>query len=401
MKHTFSLSIFILLLSALFQACQSNDEPTPEPVETYPLETPRSVLVYMVANNNLGNEYSRYDVKDSIEMQAALDTVKGLEGELLVFRAPYKNTPVLLRLRPNQCADTLVTYSDPNFQCLSESGMKQVLDDSRRFVKAKEHGLILWSHGTGWVQDGVEDVNSRLRSYGMDGSMKMNVTSLASVLESGYNFDWLYFDCCYMNSIEVAYQLRNAVPLIVGSVTELPAEGMPYHRNVPCFLKAGGADLVQAARNTFEWYDSKEGSDRTCTMSVIETKNLPALAAAVKEIYQKCDPSLPTNYTPQRFENVSVSSCKFFDLDNYLEALCLDPQGTERFEGAQSALDNYRLAQSNAVRYNASTPLLWNSLYLTHCCGLSTYILRTPANVSYKNYDTLDWYSDVASNLNL
>ncbi len=400
MKRITSLILYLLTLGALLAGCTNGDEPDPEPVPEYPREASRSVLVYMVANNNLGNSYSRYDARDMAEMQRAMDSITTLDGELLVFHAPYQDTPVLLRMRPNMDPDTLVVYSEADFKCLTESGMKRVLNDSRDFVHTSEHGLVLWSHGTGWIQDGVEPARSSMRSYGMDGDMKMNVTSLAAVLESGYDFDWLYFDCCFMNSVEVAYELRRAVPLIVGSATELPAEGMPYQHNISEFLHPGGSDPVAAGRNTFAYFDAMAGVDRTCTMSAIRTAGMDRVAAAVGAIYAAADPKLPVNYAPQRFENVSMSTCRYYDLGNYLKALCLTDDGEERFEGAAAAYAEFEGAMDEAIIYKAATPKLWNSLPLTYHCGLSTYILRDAASASYKNYDTLSWYADVASKLN-
>lgn len=398
MKNLTSLILMILISGLVFASCEKI-EPDPEPVPEYPKETSRSVLVYMVANNNLGNSYSHYDTNDLREMQWAMDSVKGLDGELLVFHAPYSDTPVLMRMRTDNEPDTLKTYTDIGFKCLSEEGMKQVIKDSREFIHARENGLVLWSHGSGWVQDGFEDVSAKRRSYGVDGDMRMNVNSLASVLESGYNFDWLYFDCCFMNSVEVAYELRNAVPLIIGSATEVPAEGMPYQKNVPEFLKPGGSDPEAAAMSTFKWYDSQVGINRTCTMSAIRTASIDKLAQAVKAIYIASDGTLPSEYSPQRFENVNVSSCRYFDLDNYVQALCIDTDGTDRFEGAGEALAAFRRAMDEAVIYKAATPKLWNVVPLTYHCGLSTYILRNSESVNNKNYDTLSWYADVASEL--
>ena len=399
MKNLTSLILMILTFGLPFVACDNSSEPDPEPVPEYPKESARSVLVYMVANNNLGNSYSHYDANDLSEMQWAMDSVKGMDGELMVFRAPYNGTPVLLRMRADNAPDTLKFYTDQSFKCLSEEGMKQVINDSREFVHAAEHGLVLWSHGSGWVQDGFEDASGKRRSYGVDGDMRMNVTSLASVLESGFDFDWLYFDCCFMNSIEVAYELRNAVPLIIGSATEVPAEGMPYQYNVPEFLKKGGSDPLTAAQNTFKWYDSQVGINRTCTMSAIRTSAINKLASAIKAIYIASDGTLPPSYSPQRFENANVSSCRYFDLDNYIEALCIDTDGADRFDGATEALAAFRAAMDEAVIYKNATPKLWNVVPLTHHSGLSTYILRNPDSANNKNYNTLSWYADVASEL--
>ena len=75
----------------------------------------------------------------------------------------------------------------------------------------------------------------------------MNVTTLARVLEDE-NFSFIYFDCCFMMSVETLYEMRNTAPVIAGSVTELPVDGMPYHLNLSSFFRQGSADLIQAAK---------------------------------------------------------------------------------------------------------------------------------------------------------
>ena len=85
-------------------------------------------------------------------------------------------------------------------------------------------------------------------AFGFDKGQKMNLTTLARTLQ-GQNFGFVYFDCCYMGSVEVAYELRHA----------MPSNGMPYNRNIRCFF-APEADLLTAARNTFELYDGEFGA---------------------------------------------------------------------------------------------------------------------------------------------
>jgi len=55
----------LILLLAILSGC-SGDEPSPEPTPG----SPRTVLVYMIANNNLGYpyEWAQYDLRDIAEM---------------------------------------------------------------------------------------------------------------------------------------------------------------------------------------------------------------------------------------------------------------------------------------------------------------------------------------------
>ena len=120
---------------------------------------------------------------------------------------------------------------------------------------------MLWSHGDGWLQNGSDDKTlpgldqapedgaavldvPSVAGWGMENSRKMKVSTLARTLEQSQPIDFVYFDCCYMASVEVAYEMRRATPVIVGSVIELPAEGMPYHKTPQHLFRTSWPDPV-------------------------------------------------------------------------------------------------------------------------------------------------------------
>lgn len=363
----------------LLTAC--HDEPDPAPVPT----VDRTVLVYMVASNNLGA--GRYDLSDISEMQKAAQAGDITDGRLLVYHVPSSGDPVLKEVTASG-VDTLVMY-DSETLSVSSKRMRAVFDDMQRLAPARDYGLVLWSHGSGWLQDGIDDELDNAGdkvaplAFGQDKGQKMNLTTLARTLE-GQNFSFVYFDCCYMGSVEVAYELRHATPLIVGSPSELPVNGMPYDRNVRCFF-APEVDLLTAARNTFDYYDNEFGSGRTCTISVINTAALDGLAAAVRDIYSSASAPWPAGYKPQRY--MTEARCYHFDLAHYMEALAAD----------EARLAEFSKAMSKAVLFEAATPYLWNRLEIKSHCGLSTYIFENEAQSRIKGYNTTSWFSDVAS----
>ena len=379
---------------ALMSSCSGhNDEPDPGPVGT----ARRAVLVYQVANNNLGS--SQYDIMDIREMlTAARSGDIPSDCRLIVYNdgpagRGTSSDPVLMEITPAG-ADTLITYSRADLS-VTPARMNLVFDDFERIAPADDRGLILWSHGTGWLQDGIATPADRRRSFGYEpGGKMMNITTLASVLGSR-DFGFVYFDCCYMASVETLYELRQCSPRFVASVTELPVQGMPYHLNIREFFAQGEPRLIQAAANTFQAYNELSGQARTCTMSVIDASAIDDLADAVKAIYSKAPSSFPDGCNPQRYTVTSAAACYYFDLRDYLASLC------RTIEQGDTLMADFDAAMTRCVLYSAATPMLWNSIPLTECSGLSTYILRNSDSVTRKNYNTLSWYSDVASALNI
>lgn len=403
------LKIFALaamvLLNAAMTACSDPDEPAPAPdPDPAPGEkVERVVLVYMAAYNNLGSNGSyspgNFDLADLAEMKKAAQNGAFGHNRLLLFHTRYGEAPVLKEITSDGKERTLVTY-DASFSPVVAANMSRIISDAKTHAPARNYGLVLWSHGNGWLQTGISESAPAKRAFGDHVGRSMNVTTLARVLR-GEEFDFVYFDCCFMAGVEVAYELRDVTPVIVASASELPSAGMPYDLTLP-FLMADRANLPRAAEATFGYYDAMSGSSRTCTMSVISTAGLPHLAEAVRNLYMNFS-SLPSNITLQQF--VSPKDGRFYgyfyDLRNYLFALVggagREPEGAIAYEEAVQALNE-------CVTYKANTPWLWErdpwyKVKVDWHCGLSTYVMRSPDDAATNGYSRLQWYGDVASAL--
>ena len=395
--------VWTLLLACMVgggvAACSGDDLP-PEPGSQ---TVGRTVLVYMVTRNTLGSW--SYDTKDLNEMKAAAATGAFGKNRLIVFHSEYGEAPKLKEITPDGIT-VLKTYPE-NFVAVQSENMNEVIADTKALAPARNYGIVLWSHANGWLQTGIkEQTDVKTKAFGDDSGKSMNVTTLARVLD-GKGFDFVYFDCCFMGGVEVAYQLRNATPRIVASVSELPSNGMPYNLTLP-YLMADEANLVGAANATFCDYDALSGSSRTCTMSVIETDGLQRLASAVRDIYAH-HPKLPVSSDIQAFVSTASSFYiyggeQFFDLGHYLSVLTSDYEKWEDGEaGAQLSYAAATEALQDCVAYRNATPWLWegeiDKVRIDHHCGLSTFLMDRQEDAAVKGYNELDWYRDVASAL--
>lgn len=371
--------LFILFIAPLLVLCGcsgNGDDP-----DLPAADAPRAVLVYMVANNSLGS--ANYDSADINEMLIAAKNGDFGQSRLFVYHHARNAAPVLKEITA-EGQRTLLTY-DANSSSVSVARMKQVINDFCRLVPAQRRGLILWSHGSGWIENGIQESGNAIStlSFGDDGGRYMNVTSLRNAL-SDKLFDFIYFDCCYMAGVEVAYELRYCTDAIVGSVTELPSPGMPYDESLR-YLLLPEADLVGAASATFDFYNAKSGEARTCTISVINTAALDDLADATRAIYMANNINSP-GFSPQRF---MTSACYLYDFGQYVDDLAADlPQLKASFDKALA----------DVVLFKASTPRLWDLLAINHHSGLSTFIPNENQAEKY-HYSNLQWASDVAAAL--
>ncbi len=390
MKKSISLLISIFILFSLVACSNSKDEPQP-PRPEQPVH--RTILVYMVATNNLHSEYNSecdYDHLDIEEIRKAAANGGLNGGRLLVYHVYGDEAPRLIEIKKDGTETVLQTYPAGTISVSSEQ-MSNVLEDVKVFAPAEEYGIVLWSHGSGWLEDGIESAaQDKLRSFGLDGrSAKMNVSTLAQVLE-GRNLAFIYFDCCYMGTVEVMYELKNCAPYIVASASELPVYGMDYTLNVPCFFKKGQADLKSAIKNTFDSYDSREGVWRTCTIALIETSGLDALAQAARDVYSTVDFPHTINGTPQRY---AKNTRYYYDFADYLS----------RIPASEESLTALNNALNHVVTAKYATPYIWpgdyNSVRIDSYCGLSGFIVNNKSDIETKNYRNLRWYRDVVSTL--
>lgn len=376
--------VVAMVAAAVMTACHSDGPDNPA--------THRTVLVYMVADNSLGRDgYDQADLQEMIEgaRAGALGT-----GRLIVYHCRRGTAsgivPQLLEITPRG-VNVLKEYPDnPEIYSTDVARMRQVLADVRSYAPADDYGLILWSHGSGWKEGSQsraiitgETVSAPVQhDFGEDRGVTMKVSSLASALD-GFDHSFIYFDCCFMMTVEVMWELRSAAPVIAGSGIELPADGMPYQKNLPVFFAKGQVDLVKAASNTFEYYDCQEGTYRTCAMTVVRTQALPALAEASKAIFATVTEYQPELSRLQRYERPGFVAT-IYDFEQYMRTICDD----------EALLATWKAAFDDAVVYSAFTPWVFNDLKLDYY-GLGSFVIMDSTDKTFRNYNSTAWYNDV------
>ncbi len=375
MQRLMTLTMLLLMLAA----CGSDEPQRPA--------TParRTILIYMVATNSLGN--NQRDLQDLAEMDLAV-AGGSLDGcRLLVYRVgPESERPTLFEVKRDkrgQAVHTeLAAYDNQPGASLTASRMREVVDDMLAMAPASEYGLVLWSHGTGWARSiTTRNQMPRRRDFGDDNGVHMTLTELAHALPEA-TFEWIYADVCYMGCIEVAYELRRHCHWLAAYPTEIPAQGMPYDQTLPLLCQPV-ADLEGACRATYELYDAMTDHNRTFTCAVVDCTQLDALADVCRRIQAAALP-LATTSGLQCY-NINGSRF-FFDLMQYYRAICPD-----ELRGELEDIYN------KVVLYKAATPTIFGRVLIdpAHFSGLSTYIPGTSPGVNETYYHELAWYRSV------
>lgn len=330
------ICVLLASLSLLLISCNGSDDPEPAPG--------RTVLVYIAGDNNLGHDgFAASDVAEMVQGMEDVDTEK---NNLLVYY-DVGGTAQLLHLTKDKSGkvikDIVREYNNRNSVGVTE--MKEIFSLAFSQYAAASYGIVFWSHGDGWVPK-----KGTTRWFGVDGSNYMNITEMSEALSVAPHFDFIFFDACFMQSVEVAYELKEHCDYFVGSPTEIPGPGAPYQVVVPAMFKSTNAANA-IAQTYFDYYNdmytgvypwSGEWGGGV-SVSVAISAKLDELANETGEII--------SNYIASRSDiNLSGILCYdkrgrnyefYYDLDGFIRELTDGNEDYYRWSAAFEAASPY------------------------------------------------------------
>ena len=373
----------------------------PEPDEEVRYD--RTVLVYMAAENSLS--YGAFHEQDLEEMlQAAGDIHKN--SRLLVY-IDDTDLPRILSVEHNGGRPTtkvLHRYTAEHNSGDAET-LHLVMEWVGKHSPSSSYGLILWSHGEAWlpakapIQRSICIDNER-NNYSNSGT-KMDIDEVAEVLKSFPRLEFIMFDACFMQSVEVAYELRHVARYVIASPAEIPNPGAPYERMVkPMF--ANPFDAAKVAEEYYRMYNDSiisvyggyENPRYGVSISVIDCELLDDLAAVTAEMVAKyvskddeMDLSGIQCYYPLR----SSSRPEYYDMNGYMYRLVKDETDYARWKRAFDRAVPYAVSTEWWFSNDAHTQYVDLELY----GGVSCYVPQNASIYSSLNekFHTTSWYS--------
>lgn len=385
MKHWFLFPL--LLLSLLLTSCHKDDEPQTTPYK-------RTVLVYIVADNN---GLASYAQEDLAEMKEGMAQVSDGMLHLLVY-IDTGSSPRLVELKKQNgqvVEDVVRTYDDRNSVGVDET--REVFADvfSNPDFLAEGYGLIYWSHGDGWIPYGQASTRWVGQDKG-DGDHRMNISELVTILQSVPHLDFLMFDACFMASVEVAYELRSFTDYYVGSPTETPGPGAPYQVLVPMMVADQAA--IRMSNSYFAFYEGiYTGKTPTVdgpwtggvSICVMRTDALEQLAALTAQLL------------PEEVVDIAALKEEVFDYDHkgwgrdYVGYFDLKQLMEQVLDDASYA--TWTQAFDAAIAYWSTTPKSYSQFVgmfsMEGANGITHYI---PGSSTQRDaaYHSMKWYQD-------
>ncbi len=395
--HIWLSAFFVLLLTACSSSSSHQEEP---PISEDELAD-CTVMVYMVADNNL----SSYAEKDLEEMKVGMSNVKNSNVHLLVYIDTGDNdNPRLVELvnRDGTVTERVIqTYKSRNSCGVAE--MQEVMDDlnGNKSLIAKKYGFIFWSHGEGWIPASSQISTRWIGQDRNPGTHYMDIATLVDFYSKYPKMEFVLFDACFMLSIEVAYALRDQVNYVIGCPTESPGPGADYTRLVPAIMEGGDDIAIHVAKAFYEPYEAIYNvniipSDDYWTVGVsigaIKTEGLEQLALLTKESLAKIS-AIPEDLQKSVF-NYDKRSLTDFLFIGYYDAV-------ELMEQLLPSADftRWKAAYQTILPYWKTTPKnyswhLKGLFSMERANGITHYIPRADRVSAANAYRQTDWYKD-------
>ncbi len=401
------LIVILMCVAGLFSACHSDDIPEPPTIEPAPAVADRTVLVYIASDSPGNNDLSSFAEDDLAEMVKGIVQVDTRKNNLIVYvdrtSAGGKYTPQLIRICKNTAnvaiRDTIHSYSARNSVGVSE--MTDVFSEVFADYPASCYGLVLWSHGEGWLKANKPATQQMrmVRSFGDDNGTGMNISELNDVLKTTQlHFDYLMFDACFMQTVEVAYELRSRTDYIIACPAEIPGEGAPYDNIVPAMF-AGTSNTEDIVKNIVQkYYQTYVDASDKVAIGVLKTSELEQLADATRQILQD-------NLAFEEIKSISnllqyggYSERKYYytDMNAFIRSITPDDMAYNQWK---QSFDKVLISYEH-------TPTLYSKFMgdfsMEGSCGMAMYV---PCVASYyysptKNRDALneffrtyEWYT--------
>lgn len=361
--------LVIAALLLLMPALNSCEEVQGEMEEFMTKE--KTLLVYMIANNDLsGNAVNNF-----------ADMQKGYipgneEGNLVVYYHIPNQNPLLLNIIQGSDGKAQIdtAYKFPARNSATKASLESALKVTATLFPAKETGLMLWSHATGWLPEGYY-ANPAVRSFGNDSGVEMDLKELKEALP--YKLSFIIFDACLMGGIEVAYELKDSTDHIIFSPAEILAAGFPYSKIMGHIFESP-TDLQAVAEEYYNFYQN-QSSNNYATISLIKTSELESVAEISKAIFagnREKIQSVDVNTLQRYFRN---NKHWFYDFRDFIGRIA-EPGQMEEFD---AALDK-------AVLYKAATDYFMD-LPIRKYSGMSIYVPVPENETLYTYYRTLEW----------
>ncbi len=382
MIRKFLYALFAVCLATGLVSCREDEIPLHLPATG----KTKTVFLYIAFDNS--NDLSTYGYQNINQLLAGSDFDLLYGNNLIVYFDPRKahttdnptGTPQLIKIECDMYGNKYKTIVRQYEELNSGTGenLTARIEEVMRLYPADEYGLILSSHGSGWLPSDLHDRYLTSKAILQDGEDWVDIDKLSEAIPSNA-FDYIILDACFMGAVEVVYELKDKTPYLLVSPAEILGNGFPYTQ-IPSYLFKENTDLVGLSDAFYEYYKSS-----TATITMVRTDRLEQLARRVSDLVRGREQEIAGMDISglQTFDRYSKHT--MFDLGDFLLQLNGADEGYEAYESAMDA----------AIVYKNNTPSILNTITVRTYSGLSTYVPITAYEDLNEYYKTTSWYRAV------
>ncbi|MCK4666984.1 T9SS type A sorting domain-containing protein [Candidatus Dependentiae bacterium] len=353
-----------------------------------------TVGVYICADNNLeayasGGELHSGIYGDVNEMEmVGSDTNVHIIVEIDKRTTAYTGWETAKRFYIEKDADPN-TITSPELEDLGEINMGHpntltsfinYLINTSTFSSTK-YALIIWNHGSGWERRvSSYDVPRKWICEDVTSNDVLTVKELKTALENSAKppsgkFDVLAFDACFMQMLEVLYEIQDYAEVIVASEESEPAFGYPYHTifndliNTPGMTSSEFGEVI--AQDYVASYDISDYS----TQSAVYSDSITGVITALDNFALELISCFGTNF--EAINNIRARTQTFDDLDyidlmDFCNRINSKTSFPPKLRSAANALVN---SLDNTIIYSGNTGGV-----VRKANGISIYYPTNPAD---------------------
>lgn len=331
---------FIALCLLLLTGCKEEEKLQPKPIRRN-----MTVVVYIAAENSL----SRFYLSDLAEMERAAGQIP-LDCNFVVY-VDSSTLPTIYLLNAQQGKVTYRTLNEED-SCNPTTFRKNIRDIIEEFP-AEHYGLVMWSHGSGWIPPakapgkiaktiGVDNnMNSTSSNYGSE----LEIPDMRKALEEvGVHWDYIFFDACFMQCVETAYELKGVTDYIIASPAEIPGMGAPYDMIMDCLTEKDTQWAAHLPETYYEYYKDKGG----LVISTVKSSELDSLLRVTKkafpDFYNEASKFSSESIQPYcAYTWSTVWKPEYFDMGSAMHKM-LSPEDYEEWKAQMERTVTTRLA---------------------------------------------------------
>ena len=365
------------------------------------------LLVYMAGDNDMASAID----PDLAEMKEAEDS----DVRIAIQVDREKHNTLRLQIVNHDVVLTKDLGTNKNF------GLPSVLTEALEKLhdaSATRTMALLWNHGNGWldfamqkateqplivmrgsrksifslgnaffitsIEEAIEEVSLHTEAIALDGTShsfldnKQLHDALKEVVDKNQKkFDILGCDACYMNMLEIAYEIRDCGDVLIGSEEDERPGGWPYDTLTKRFKD--GADAETVAAGIVADYAAQVAATRdpNSVLSAIRLSEIDALAAAVDAFGAELMPLIVSSFGTLKHVR---GATKHFLLYDYIDLADFAQQAKLAFSANN---DVTTAAQAVIDRVQAAVIANSNNPHAPNARGIAVYLPNDTVNGRY------------------